>query len=123
MEYVLICLGTYIPPTPESNSSWSKESIVALATIFIMLLLSSIGLICKYHQTPISFRVWSLKRYIELMVEGDQLPEVHRPANGLHWVDMADVRRYQQETYSSLIRLRNGPRTSIPPRQSSRGRP
>jgi hypothetical protein len=28
------------------------------------------------------------------------------------WVDIADVRRYQQETYTSILRTRRGPRVS-----------
>jgi hypothetical protein len=46
-EYVLTAVDTYAQTGHSTSSSWSREAIFALVTIFIMLLLSSLGLISK----------------------------------------------------------------------------
>ncbi|KAH7081816.1 hypothetical protein BKA63DRAFT_405404 [Paraphoma chrysanthemicola] len=88
--------------------TWSKEAIVALVTVFVMVLFSSLGMIWKHRSI-----LWSLS----LLRPGRQnvpfqdveLVSQHAFAY-TDWVDMTAARKYQQETYTSLLRMRRGPR-------------
>jgi hypothetical protein len=50
------------------NSQWSKEAIVALISVFIMVLLSGIGLACK-HCLPNPNR-WTISRWRSILMTG-----------------------------------------------------
>jgi hypothetical protein len=53
------------------NTSWSKEAIVALVTMFIMMLLSSLGFLWRYR-----IRIWALirrRRWSRLVPQGMNL--------------------------------------------------
>lgn len=54
---VLTCtasIGSALTPVRPSDRGWSKEAILALATIFIMILLSSMGAFFKYRSNTYS---------------------------------------------------------------------
>jgi hypothetical protein len=57
MKFVLTFLATSIQPDPNTAAAWSKEAIVALATIFIMVLLSGLGFVWKH-----SLGTWAVIR-------------------------------------------------------------
>jgi hypothetical protein len=120
--------GTYIVPSTRAGASWSKESIIALATIFIMISISALGFIMKHRlRTFISLRLGQrescmaargthakhcrIHPRLMALIDIELLP-MSRVMTASDWVDMANVRRYQQETYTWQVRLRRGPRTT-----------
>jgi hypothetical protein len=120
--------GTYVVPDSSPSPSWSKESIIALATIFIMIFLSALGFMVKHRlRKLVSSRLgqrwscmvaqgihakhWRRSRRLTTLPDIELAP-MSRVAISSSWVDMADVRRYQQETYTSFLRSRRGPRMS-----------
>jgi hypothetical protein len=48
VKIILTYLATSTQPGSNTAPAWSKEAIVALATIFIMVLLSGLGLVWKH---------------------------------------------------------------------------
>ncbi|KAF1848194.1 uncharacterized protein K460DRAFT_308170 [Cucurbitaria berberidis CBS 394.84] len=99
--------GTNILPASNTSPSWSKEAIFALATMFIMLMLSSIGLICK-HQRRSIFQSF---RWLNAIPHDEELAVIRQSPHSSGWVDILRVRQYQQESYTSILRMRRGPRT------------
>jgi hypothetical protein len=128
MQHKLTVTGTYIDPKQSLSTLWSKESIIALATIFVMLFVSSLGFMMKHRLTKLTSsrrgRRWTYmvaqgmhvkhrRRSLRLRTITDiELAPVSQTAISSNWVVMADVRRYQQETYTSFVRSRRGPRMS-----------
>ncbi|KAF2025411.1 hypothetical protein EK21DRAFT_93242 [Setomelanomma holmii] len=83
---------------PTAKSPWSNEAVFALVTLFIMIITSSIGFICKYRR-GVMLNTSFMVRSSALDLDKIGLPS-HRDSVYTHgWVDMADARRYQQETY------------------------
>ncbi|OAL44910.1 hypothetical protein IQ07DRAFT_226176 [Pyrenochaeta sp. DS3sAY3a] len=102
--------GSALTPVHLSDRGWSKEAILALTTIFIMILLSSMGVFFKYRTIfilryasyfPLHFgSKWPVKRQDEeaaIPLQND---------NPLVWGNMQDARRYQQEAYTQVLRMR-----------------
>ncbi|KAF1832412.1 hypothetical protein BDW02DRAFT_581252 [Decorospora gaudefroyi] len=100
------------------NPLWSKEAILALVAIFVMVILSSIGVFCKHRS-----KYWKLvcfqSRRQKSHLDDEELATI-RPKTC--WNDIEDVRRYQQESYTSILRLRRGPRISRTSSRTLRGR-
>ncbi|OAG14892.1 hypothetical protein CC77DRAFT_502093 [Alternaria alternata] len=106
---------TQITTTAKDGQPWSREAIFALVSIFIMVLLSSIGLACKHClKSP---NRWTVSRWRRLLMNNEELARIHVRPTMSGWVDIVNVRQYQQDTYTSLLRMRRGPRLS---RSSSR---
>ncbi|KAF2792205.1 hypothetical protein K505DRAFT_338868 [Melanomma pulvis-pyrius CBS 109.77] len=106
-----------------ASTGWSKEALFSLLAIFVMALCSSISLACKYcivnrYQWDTRRCCWVKRKAIELDLN---LSPISRPSTSSNpnpsssadtwpWGDMRAVRQHQQETYTSLVRLRRGPR-------------
>jgi hypothetical protein len=122
----LTITGTYVVPDSRPSQPWSRESIIALATIFVMIFLSSLGFMLKHRLRKLMLsclgqrwpykvaqgihaKHWHRSRRLTTLTDIELAPISH-VAISLNWVDMADVRRYQQETYTSFVRSRRGPR-------------
>jgi hypothetical protein len=120
--------GTYAVPDSSASTSWSRESIIALATIFVMVFLSCLGFILKHRLRKLTSsrlgqrwscmvaqgihtKHWHRSRRLTTHTDIELAPISH-VAISSSWVDMADVRRYQQKTYTSFVRSRRGPRMS-----------
>ncbi|OAK94777.1 hypothetical protein IQ06DRAFT_340346 [Phaeosphaeriaceae sp. SRC1lsM3a] len=87
-----------------NNATWSKEAIIAFATIFVMVFLSSLGIVCKYR-TPIRRLVMRLFSRL-IGRDKERLLFAYRRS---HWAELGVVRESQQRTYTSEIRKRRGP--------------
>ncbi|KAF2819513.1 hypothetical protein CC86DRAFT_412821 [Ophiobolus disseminans] len=104
--------GTFDDPVTNINPSWPKDAIIALATIFIMVILSCLRLLCKYPSRALSLSyIW--RRRPSMIAEDLELAPLQSvSSSSCGWVDIEDVRRYQQRTYTSIVRTRRGPRSS-----------
>ncbi|KAF7670666.1 hypothetical protein GT037_011245 [Alternaria burnsii] len=71
-----------------------------------MVLLSSMGIACKSLMKTSNFRM----RYRWWRMDDEELATDRLRSTNRGWVGIADVRRYQQDTYTSMLRLRRGPR-------------
>ncbi|KAH7081815.1 hypothetical protein BKA63DRAFT_219893 [Paraphoma chrysanthemicola] len=89
------------------EDSWSTEARIGMATIFVMIILSTFG-ICVKHPKSVSLLLGVVQSWAK--VEAVALPTTRSSFENSSWVSMADVRRYQQETYTSYTRSRRGPR-------------
>jgi hypothetical protein len=49
LHKMLTNTGTYAVPDSSASPSWSRESIIALATIFVMVFLSFLGFMLKHR--------------------------------------------------------------------------
>ncbi|KAH4059287.1 hypothetical protein HBI04_020530 [Parastagonospora nodorum] len=99
---------TYIPPTSPVSSSWSKEAILALVTIITSLVMSGLGLLFKHRLK--TFFPPRLKRHRSLRATQDiELAYGSHADTSCEWVDIERIRRYQQDTYTSLLHTRHGP--------------
>ncbi|KAF2819511.1 hypothetical protein CC86DRAFT_387929 [Ophiobolus disseminans] len=96
---------TYPSSIPNSSPSWSKEAIISLATIFIMMLFSSFGLFLKRRRRLSTYAPGSIGAFPEDL-EMVTLPSYARKIN---WVDIADARRFQQHSYTTMLRTKRGP--------------
>lgn len=96
--------------------SWTLEASFALAALILTLMLSGLGLVLKYRKgtSPLG-KDTLLQMFVEDSESGVRYYK-------LQWVDIADVRRYQQATYTSMVRFRQ--RRPLPPssRASNRWR-
>jgi len=68
-----------------------------------MLLLSSIGLIYKNLVKQLN------PRFLPYGWGKESIAMVSPMPGTIKWVEIADVRRYQQETYTPFLRMRRGP--------------
>ncbi|KAH6839874.1 hypothetical protein B0T12DRAFT_36655 [Alternaria alternata] len=96
---------THAVTTTETDESWSKEAILAMTSLLVMVLLSGMGMICKSRMKGSGF--WR-HRWGSMPTNDQELVIVRTRSNTIDWVDIADVRRYQQNTYTSILRMRRG---------------
>ncbi|RMZ72068.1 hypothetical protein GMOD_00007059 [Pyrenophora seminiperda CCB06] len=72
-----------------------------------MLLLSGIGMVCKHRIKPLNqYYMWYGWR--RQSVKDEEIALDHRRSSGYDWVAITDVRRDQQERYTSSLRMRRG---------------
>ncbi|KAF2025410.1 hypothetical protein EK21DRAFT_116813 [Setomelanomma holmii] len=93
--------GTDAGLVTSSNSSWSKEAIIGLATIFIMILLSGLRVICKHWSKGASSIRFQTRWFNDNRNDTELVP-LQRAYSNTGWIDIVDVRRYQQENYTSI---------------------
>ncbi|KAF7670665.1 hypothetical protein GT037_011244 [Alternaria burnsii] len=84
-----------------------------------MLLLLGMGMVCKSRMKGSDF--WRHK-WGRIPTNDQELVIVRTRSNTTNWVDIADVRRYQQKTYTSDSRKRRGPRVSSTSSRTTGGR-
>ncbi|KAH6851395.1 hypothetical protein BKA58DRAFT_424952 [Alternaria rosae] len=91
-----------------SSSGWTKEAIFTLLSVFLTITLAIIGFILRHYvqkRTPGYRRSNGGRR-----TEPDEELHIDRSPQRPCWVDLAEARRYQQQAYTSVSRLRRGPR-------------
>ncbi|KAH6851506.1 hypothetical protein BKA58DRAFT_473831 [Alternaria rosae] len=99
----------------EKDHAWSKEAVFALVTLFVMVILSGLGLAFKNRLKASDLWMWY--RWRRRSMDEVELATLRTRTMASGWVGIEDVRRYQQATYTSVLRTRRGPR---PSRASSR---
>ncbi|EAT89753.1 hypothetical protein HBH56_019160 [Parastagonospora nodorum] len=106
--YTMTTNTTYVLPTSPVSSSWSKEAILALVAIIISLVMSGLGFLFKHRLK--TFFPPRLKRRRSVRVTQDiELAYGSHTDTSCEWVDIERIRRYQQDTYTSLLHTRHGP--------------
>ncbi|KAH7081817.1 hypothetical protein BKA63DRAFT_219908 [Paraphoma chrysanthemicola] len=97
------------PLVPNPNRSWSKEAIFALASIFVMVILSGAGLLYKYWHATWLFLI--TKIHIQTLRRDEEIVLARYNHRSTGWVNIDVVRQSQQRTYTSMLRRRRGPRS------------
>ncbi|KAF2108300.1 hypothetical protein BDV96DRAFT_587541 [Lophiotrema nucula] len=90
------------PITHSKDTVWSKEAVISLSTIFIMVLLSILGFLGKTWVIRKTGRIRS-----DDVEEGSPPRHLMRPQNIEAWEqrDIKSIRRHQQDTYSAIVRI------------------
>lgn len=112
-------------PVSASDSGWSKEALLSLLAILVMIILSSLSLAWKngllQKARSVRSKFWKTKNYdmarkftetyslnANKLLEAIDVECAACSCSGdTHtWVELKAARRHQQETYTSLLRMR-----------------
>jgi hypothetical protein len=114
-----------------NTMAWTLEAKFALAALLLTFIMSEVGLLLKHrrcmpylknskdslHQKPVEgIYELALANHPLTQLDPESGTQHYLPSE-LQWVDIADVRRYQQATYTSMVRFRQ--RQVIPTRTST----
>jgi hypothetical protein len=69
MDILTLTGSSYIVPVPSASLSWSKESIIALITIVIMVTMSGLGF-CLKHRSRALVSFYSGRHYSNIVAMG-----------------------------------------------------
>ena len=124
--YSLIGLDTVLHAQSSPTSGWTKEAIFTLLSVFLTISLAIAGLILRYYMNKGTLSYWTSRRgwrtesgkqHVKACIRDIYLTkldeELHISPSPQRscWVELAEARRYQQRTYTSVSRLRRGPRS------------
>ncbi|KAH3919817.1 hypothetical protein HBH56_019170 [Parastagonospora nodorum] len=96
--------------SPNGASAWAKEAIIACTTLILMAALPGLKKSYRWTARRLNIahpRLWRTRR--EAVDVDTELLPLQSLSDHKGWAGMADVRRYQQDTYTSNIRMRRGP--------------